>query len=349
MVKQKLIMMVLAVLLLVLATAAPAFARGLFPDLDGHWAADQSYLMYDLGVFGGYPDGTFKPNNNITRAEFIAIVVRAFDLPSTPANTVLPYEDVKSGNWFYDPVARAYAAGILKGYGSKLEPNKAITRGEIARIVVLNIGENGAPLNKVAQKFSDVPSGHPLAEYVSKASILGIVTGYPDGSFGVGKTATRAEAAVMVNRAMMAEAGEKVLPSEETLKAAIEGYADRSSNVMFIFHASERDKVDDYLKDYALPSVIKWYKDRIVANTDTLAPGTYIRVEPETLQIKVLNHSRTLAKVNVHFNLGARIKLPDSTEKELLRMRIDEMVLMKLSGGKWKVGVVWDEKITPLE
>jgi hypothetical protein len=71
-----------------LVTAAPAFAGGLFPDLDGHWTADQSYLMYDLSVFGGYPDGTFKPNNNIIRAEFIAIVVRAFDLPSAPANTV---------------------------------------------------------------------------------------------------------------------------------------------------------------------------------------------------------------------------------------------------------------------
>ncbi|WP_165859285.1 S-layer homology domain-containing protein [Desulfofundulus salinus] len=343
MVKQKL-MMVLAVLLLVLVTAAPAFAGGLFPDLDGHWAADQSYLMYDLGVFGGYPDGTFKPNNNITWAEFIAIVVRAFDLPSAPANTVLPYEDVKSGDWFYDPVARAYAAGILKGYGSKLEPNKAITRGEIARIVVLNIGENGAPLNKVAQNFSDVPSGHLLAEYVSKASVLGIIGGYPDGTFGPSKTATRAEAAVMVNRAMEAEAAEKVLPAEETLKAAIEGYADRWAYVQFTF---ARDKINDYLKDYALPSVIKWYRDTM--QPDEPIPGVYGRLEPGTLQIKVLNRSRTLAKVEAHYEVGVRIRrASDGAEAEVMAIKVDEVLLMKLSGGKWKVGVVYDQKATKI-
>lgn len=82
--------------------------------------------MYDFGIFSGYPDNTFRPNNNITRPEFIAIVVRVLDLPLASPEATLPYEDVKPGNWFYGVVRQVYAAGILEGNGSRLEPNRAM-------------------------------------------------------------------------------------------------------------------------------------------------------------------------------------------------------------------------------
>ena len=68
-----------------------------------------------LGVLEGYPDGTFKPNNNITRAEYAAVVYRATRLSPLPGNTV--FADVPASHWASEFIKAATQAGLIKGRG----------------------------------------------------------------------------------------------------------------------------------------------------------------------------------------------------------------------------------------
>ena len=69
-----------------------------FNDIKNHWAKDTIEKWKDKGVISGYPDGTFKPDNPVTRAELAKILTLAFDLQE---RSPLGYEDVKSENWYY--------------------------------------------------------------------------------------------------------------------------------------------------------------------------------------------------------------------------------------------------------
>lgn len=340
--KQRISVLLAVTFLSMVVFTMPAFAeegKELFPDLNGHWAAEQCYVMHDLGIFGGYPDNTFRPNNNITRAEFIAIVVRALDLPPAPPETTFSYEDVKPGNWFYGVVRQAYSAGILKGYGSRFEPNRPITRGEIAKIIVLAVKDTANPKNKEPKQFTDVAPDNPFAEYIYKASMLEIVGGYPDGSFGPNKTATRAEASVMVERAMLAENAPEALPSDETFIEAIKKYADNWAFLRFSFAP---DKVEEYLQDYALPSVVQWHKEEILKalGEDEPLPGVFGRVEPGTLVVKINEKYRTLAITEAQFVAQVIYRDSNGKETEGLAIQMDEVLVLKRTGNKWKVGII---------
>ena len=69
-----------------------------FSDIDGHWAEETIVKFKDKNIISGYPDGTFKPDNSVTRAEFAKIVTEAFDLQT---KSVLNYDDVEEESWYY--------------------------------------------------------------------------------------------------------------------------------------------------------------------------------------------------------------------------------------------------------
>lgn len=88
------------------AMAAPS-------DIAGHWAESVITQWQSKGLIQGYEDGTFKPGNTITRAEFVTLMNNAKGFWSEGS---INFSDVKNGSWFYSAVARAVAAGYVKGY-----------------------------------------------------------------------------------------------------------------------------------------------------------------------------------------------------------------------------------------
>lgn len=172
-------------------------------DISGHWAETKVTKFQDKGLIKGYPDGTFKPNNSITRAEFITIVNKVYGFTSTAS---ISYSDVQSSAWFYDEIAKAKAAGYISGYSDgTMKPNNTISRQEVAAI-----------LAKLKQ-FDSIGSDSSLDRFTDKAAIPGwskgaigavvdnsLMTGYPDGSFKPGKPITRAEAVVTLDNAFAA-------------------------------------------------------------------------------------------------------------------------------------------------
>jgi hypothetical protein len=153
------------------------------------------------GIVCGYEDGTFKPESNITRAEFATILMNYIDLMVTEAEQerTIMFSDVNEGEWFYEPVMMLANAGIVNGYSDgTFCPNKDITREEIAYIMYKFIGpigilEEGAPEDAYIF-FSDVLAGRWSADAINMLTYFDVIQGYPNGTFCPANNATRAEA-----------------------------------------------------------------------------------------------------------------------------------------------------------
>lgn len=107
---------------------------------DDAWYAKAVNTMASLGMLEGYPDGTFRPDAPITRAEFTAIALAfAYD----PASASCSYTDVNTSAWYYTYVAQATTYGWIGGYpDGSFRPNNSITRAEVAVIVNNMLGRN---------------------------------------------------------------------------------------------------------------------------------------------------------------------------------------------------------------
>lgn len=175
-------------------SATPVLAAS--NDLDGHWAENVITEWQDKGLIKGYADGTFKPNNSITRAEFITLLNHAWGFTEKAS---VSFQDVKETDWFYEAVAQALSAGYTKGYADgTFQPNKTITRAEAA---VMMANALGLSANESSARFTDAAEMPAWAQDSVRAVVAaGIMSGHPDGSFGATKSITRAEAVSALNR-----------------------------------------------------------------------------------------------------------------------------------------------------
>jgi len=173
----------------------PSVEPGAFYDLNSHWAQQTILAMVAKNIITGYPDGTFRPDRTITRAEFCTILAKALNV--SPENASASFSDI-TGHWAQGYIATLVKKGYIKGYpDGSFGPDQPVKRGEIAAIVDR---VQMLPLASSQPTFSDVkPDFWAFApiEAVAQAKIL---NGYPDGTFHPEQSATRAEAAVIINR-----------------------------------------------------------------------------------------------------------------------------------------------------
>ena len=188
------------------AMAAPS-------DIAGHWAESVITQWQSKGLIQGYEDGTFKPGNTITRAEFVTLMNNAKGFWSEGS---INFSDVKNGSWFYSAVARAVAAGYVKGYSDgSFKPNNTITRAEAA-VMIANTAKLSA--NEAGSyRFTDIGSIPAWARgSVGAVVAAGYMTGYPDGSFDANASISRAEAVSSLNRMLGGTAYQPTQPTTPT-------------------------------------------------------------------------------------------------------------------------------------
>ncbi len=151
----------------------------------------------------GYPEGDFRPDDNISRAEVSAIFARIlanYDEENL-TDTMTDFPDVKSREWYAKYIARLEDSNIVNGYDDGLfRPDKPITRAEFAAVCVRFFERRTDSIKASNSSFSDVKSGHWAKKYIDKAQKQGFVTGYPDGTYRPDNNITRAEAVTVVNR-----------------------------------------------------------------------------------------------------------------------------------------------------
>ncbi|ANU10129.1 hypothetical protein BBH88_07345 [Planococcus antarcticus DSM 14505] len=171
---------------------------GNYPDLKlTHWALDKIMYLADDQIIGGYPNGSFQPEKNTTRAEAAKMLALALDLPvkDVPSG----YKDVSNKHWGKDYIAAVSKAGLFTGNpDGTFAPNDVLKRAEMAKVISIAYKLNASDKNH----FSDVKAGHWAKGYISGLYENGITTGYPDKTFHPGEPTTRAEYSVFLARAM---------------------------------------------------------------------------------------------------------------------------------------------------
>ena len=166
-------------------------------DIQGHWAQTDIQKAVDSGYIKGYSDLTFRPDNAVTRAEFVSMLNSAFSIPA--GSSAPNFKDVQSSDWFADSVYSLANAAYINGYpDNTFRPNDYITREQCA-LVIYNITTITGTNSKVFEDSSQIADwSRQAVEALAAADVL---TGYTDGFFYPAKNVTRAQAVVMINRA----------------------------------------------------------------------------------------------------------------------------------------------------
>jgi S-layer homology domain len=185
---------------------APSLAQTTFSDVSSnYWAAQFIQQLSQRGVIAGFPDGSFRPEEPVTRAQFAAMVNKAFQ--KAQQRPAINFADVPSNYWAAGAIQQAYVIGFLSGYpGNRFEPNQAIPRQQV--LVSLSNGLNYTPSTNAEttlQYFNDASS---IADYarspIGAATEKQIVVNYPNVKFlNPTATATRAQVAAFIYQALV--------------------------------------------------------------------------------------------------------------------------------------------------
>ena len=157
---------------------------------------------YTKPYASGYDDGSFLPNNNITRGELAAMIARLSygdDLPDGMYQASFP--DVDSDAWFNKYISYLEDKDVLSGYeDGTFRPMDTITRGEISAVIARAQRYDLISYNGI---FTDVTENDWAKDYIETLADKNIVSGYEDGTFGPYSPLTRAEAVAIINRVLV--------------------------------------------------------------------------------------------------------------------------------------------------
>lgn len=180
-----------------------------FSDMESHWAEESVKKMASFGFIKGYDDGSFLPENSISKAEYTTLIVRLLGLNKEQLKPNNNFKDVATDSWYYDTVNMAFDKGIISGNTEQeFKPNEKITREEMVVMSVNALdsqGKTGAISDLQAkdsllkyQDFNNVSESAIIS--FGKAVKLGLVKGRSETLLAPKETLTRAEATVILSR-----------------------------------------------------------------------------------------------------------------------------------------------------
>jgi len=191
---------------------APVHAQSAFPDVpSNYWANNFIQELVQRGVIAGFPDGTFRPEEPVTRAQYAAMLRKAFEKPSTRSG--VQFVDVPSGYWAEAAIQYAYTTGFMAGYpGNEFRPDENIPRAQV--LVSLANGLEYAATNPVDTVLLAFQDSNTIPNYartsIAAATEQRIVVNYPNVRIlSPNRVATRAEVAAFIYQALVSQ-GEAV-------------------------------------------------------------------------------------------------------------------------------------------
>ncbi|MCL2703473.1 MAG: Ig-like domain-containing protein [Defluviitaleaceae bacterium] len=178
-----------------------------FTDIAGHWAHDSILRSGARRLVVGYPDGSYRPDNSVTRAEFVQMLYNALGLFFSAHSGQYIYGDVHTLDWHYMAIGAAKNAGLLTGLefsDGTFRPNNPITRQEMAMILanLADVRNAGSVNNFRVSSFTDARDiGARYTRSVERAINVGFLNqaGMGDGRFAPNSFVTRAQAASIQN------------------------------------------------------------------------------------------------------------------------------------------------------
>lgn len=317
-------------ILVVLSALSPQTAKAA-DDLTGHAYEDEMRELMELGIINGYDDGTIRPNKEVTRAEFAKMVVQSFEL-GTPVDSAsvenagftaaataatLNFKDVLPGEWYYNSIAAAVDAGIIKGYPNNIfKPNELINREQMATMVSRALKAKGIIINVSETKALSFTDSSTIRDDhkddVRILSHLGILNGNQDNTFKPQDNSKRWMVALVMLRAR-----DEVFPPKNLEFQASTVTADKTTVVKhFDTFAQAKEYVQKNAKVQAVErsNQILWMKQGIAATnafteiypSESLkaAGGTFRPYVPANTELKFLDATATTVKVELAGKVG---------------------------------------------
>ncbi|MCF6138784.1 N-acetylmuramoyl-L-alanine amidase [Pseudalkalibacillus berkeleyi] len=163
----------------------------------GHPVEEQVEFLVNKEIISGYPDGTFRPNNSVTRREAAIVIAKAFNLNGNQRKT--SFSDVASSDYASGYIQSAHEAGFISGYGNDTyKPDRYMTRGEMSYLL-------SKAFNFSASKnyyFIDVNPFSHYYDVINRLANNGVTIGYTDDTFRPDKIVTRGEFAIFTSRSL---------------------------------------------------------------------------------------------------------------------------------------------------
>ncbi|WP_078408742.1 S-layer homology domain-containing protein [Priestia abyssalis] len=318
-----------------------------------HWAYEELERFLYADIIDGYAetetyeeDGeeyeytyvSIKPENTITRAQFTKMLVNAMNL--SVGDTVKSFPDVKPSDWYYEYVNIASSRGIVTGKtDGYFQPNDKITRDQMA-VMIYRAFQPTVDFSATGKAFQDVPEGNFAYEAVVKTSAVGIIKGYGD-VFKPRNNATRAQAVVMIDRALHQE------PGTDEDKLEIIQIVDRNIKDEMKFTEQQdlealkalyRETTMGYHLAYSLDGLDMVNEFEELDVTFTMEPvgehsSSVVSVNKRLAQVRVdnLRYEVSMTAPNMSFNMTIDLS--------------GTAYLKKNDDGKWKIyNIVFDEE-----
>ena len=189
-------------------------ANAFYTDMDeNHWAYQSIKFLTEVGVVVGYPDGTYKPDIPVTRAEFASMAIKALGQESANVTQEIHFDDITPEFWAYNIIQKAVNFDLIPdSKGESYRPFDSVTRAE-----AINIAVNALTTNQISQQKADDIISKSYEDYTqmpawflmaaAKAHILDLVVVMPghEGKMEANRPANRAEVAMILYK-MMQEA-----------------------------------------------------------------------------------------------------------------------------------------------
>jgi S-layer homology domain len=181
-------------------------ARITFSDVSAnYWAAEYISQLAALNIIDGYPDGTYRPDQRVTRAEFAAIIRRAFEV--SEVREAINFLDVQRSYWAYTAIQESYQMGFLSGSASNLfQPVASLTRGDVLFALARGLRfTTSSSVQTLLANYTDVTiSSEETRTLLAALTEQGVVVNYPNvRSLSLERTITRAEVAVTVYQTLV--------------------------------------------------------------------------------------------------------------------------------------------------
>lgn len=306
------------------------------PDIGDHWASESldDFVSADLlkGIKDQNGNVLVYPNKTITRAEFTALLVRALDLKQ-PVGTPKLFKDVKPGDWYYNAVQIGSSYGFVGGFDDgRFLPNEEVKRDQIASMIVRAFASNIKFGTGTPKTFTDVPN-YWAKKAITDASALGIVVGKTASEFKPNLSATRAEAVVMLDRALHKETIN--MPTNSELVNVVLDYRSKLDQALV-----EKDllKTQTIIDNYTMGFYNEYSQIQFDFYKYAIAQGIDVTQQIKgELQAVVIEASPRFAAVELTGGNYASVYEKDGLQRTIASDIGGILSLRKMEDGSWKI------------
>ncbi|CEK30579.1 putative S-layer protein [[Clostridium] sordellii] len=248
---------------MILSTTLSVYADNKVKDIDGHWAHNQISEFIKNSYAKGYEDNTFRPDKQITRAEFVKLVNKYFGFNDKGVSN---FKDINKNNWYYNDVCIAIKAGYINGYeDNTFRPDKQITREEAAKIIVSIKNQQ----DNTYDKLNTFPDKNKVSNWAKPYIEGAIEQGYLKGdnlkNLRPTNRITRAESVTILSRIENKVVDKPVIENEDVVQPVVKEQDNNELVQPEIDNKDEYPTLDYHLVTYNLVKGEKWNNDRINA------------------------------------------------------------------------------------